>query len=531
MTPPFLQHSIATRLFRTSFALYVVAAVVLTGLLVVGEFLSTRATLQRELTTDQRAFDTALAGALWAMETDKLDSIVAGMVAIPEIAGVRVFDPATGHLFVIALKSPEGAPEGEPRGVSIGRDEAQQQRWAAAAGQAVADHAFDIVYRHATGTMSVGRAELLSGRQQLIDRIWGQSALIIAVALFKEAILWAIFLAVSHRMLVRPLSELIRALDGAHPAETRRITLTPSAESMIAGTELMLLRDSLNSLSDRVHEHRAQLLALNQELESQVAERTLALEEANLALTGQAARLAATNAELEQFAYVASHDLKQPLRMVSSYVTLLERQARDRLKGDELEFIAFARDGASRMDRLITDLLEYSRTGRNADQFQPVALDSVLAEALHNLKVPVEEAAAEVEAAQSLPTVRGNRGELVRLFQNLIGNAIQYRTADVRPHIRISCHADQAGWVVSVRDNGIGIPAEQCERVFGIFQRLHTRAQYEGTGIGLAICKKIVEVHGGRIWVESESGEGATFFFTLPAAGPDIAGRSASASS
>lgn len=516
MTAAFIQRSIATRLFRASFAIYVVAAIILTALLVVGEFVSTRATLQRELVTDQRAFDTALASALWAMDIGKLDSIVAGMVEIPEIVGVRVADPITGRLFVIALKPSGDAPGGGLAQIAIGRDEVLQRQWAAMDSQAAARHAFDIVYTHATGATLVGRAELLSGRQQLIERIKGQSALIIAVALFKEAILWGIFLVVSHRLLVRPLSELISALDHVEPGASGRITLTPSTESWVAGTELMVLRDSLNALSDRVMEHRAQLLALNQDLERQVADRTLALEEANRALSEQAGRLTTSNVELEQFAAVASHDLRQPLRMVSSYITLLDKQLRGSLPPEQREFIAFARDGAARMDRLIVDLLEYSRTGRNADGFRSVALAEVFAEATKNLELAIKDSAAIIELADPLPCVAGNYSELVRLFQNLVGNAIQYRAADVSPHIRVSCSADAGGWVISVKDNGIGIAADQTDRIFGIFQRLHGRDQYEGTGIGLAVCKKIVEGHGGRLWVESVPGEGSTFCFTLP---------------
>jgi PAS domain S-box-containing protein len=223
-----------------------------------------------------------------------------------------------------------------------------------------------------------------------------------------------------------------------------------------------------------------------------------------------------SNAELEAFAYVASHDLRQPLRIVNSYLQLVETGLKDVLGDETRQFIAFARDGAKRMDHLIVDLLEYSRIGRHAGPFQPVALAGAVAEALDNLKIAVAEAKAGIAVSSDLPTVDGNLLDLTRLFQNLVGNAVKYHAPDRTPRISIACQRASDQWVVSVQDNGIGIPADQTDRVFGVFQRLHTSARYEGTGIGLAVCRKIVEHHGGRIWVDSVEGEGSAFRFTLP---------------
>jgi len=223
-----------------------------------------------------------------------------------------------------------------------------------------------------------------------------------------------------------------------------------------------------------------------------------------------------SNAELEQFAYIASHDLRQPLRMVTSYVELLERRLGDRLDQEEREFIDFARDGARRMDRLIVDLLDYSRIGRSTDLPEMVDLGEVLAETRQNLEVAIEEAAAVLRLPPSLPTIPGNYTELMRLFQNLIGNAIKYRAPGTAPAIEVSCHAEEGFWVLSVKDNGIGIPADQLDRIFGVFQRLHTRETYDGTGIGLAVCRKVAESHGGRISARSEVGVGSEFLVTLP---------------
>jgi len=228
-----------------------------------------------------------------------------------------------------------------------------------------------------------------------------------------------------------------------------------------------------------------------------------------------------SNAELEQFASVASHDLRQPLRMVSSYLSLAERRLTGVLDDDTRQFMDFALDGAKRMDHLIIDLLEYSRTGRHATANEPVSLRRSAEEAVQNLGVAIEEAKAEVVIAPDLPTIQGYPSDLVRLFQNLIGNAVKYRTPDRSPSVAVTCRRDGKEWIVSVRDNGIGIPADQRDRVFGLFQRLHAGDQYEGTGIGLAVCRKIVEHHGGRIHVESVEGEGSDFQFTLPVEVPE----------
>jgi signal transduction histidine kinase len=233
------------------------------------------------------------------------------------------------------------------------------------------------------------------------------------------------------------------------------------------------------------------------------------------------AELRRTMGELEQFAYVASHDLRQPLRSVSQYLTLIRRELADSLSGDHREFFDFAVEGARRMDRLILDLLEYSRTGRGGKP-TPTALGEVVGDALANLAAAIDEAGAEIVAPGEWPTVPGVAGELTRLFQNLIGNAVKYRAPDRAPRIVISCvaAADPGMWLIRVADNGLGIRPEDHERAFGVFQRLASGFGVEGTGIGLAICKKIVEQHGGRIRIESAQGEGACFLFTLPQAPP-----------
>ena len=234
------------------------------------------------------------------------------------------------------------------------------------------------------------------------------------------------------------------------------------------------------------------------------------------ALQEKAAELSRSNEELEQFAYVASHDLREPLRMVSSYVDLLGRRYGDRLDADAREFITFAKDGATRMDRLVLDLLEYSRIGRITRPMVAVPLGTVFDRVTRALRAKIDEAGARLVVPSPLPTVLGDGDELVRLFLNLIGNAVKYRGADRPPVVTVTAERHDMGWTVTVADNGIGIEPQYFERVFLIFQRLHKRGEYEGTGIGLAICKKIAEHHGGRIWLDSTPGQGSAFHVALP---------------
>jgi PAS domain S-box-containing protein len=233
------------------------------------------------------------------------------------------------------------------------------------------------------------------------------------------------------------------------------------------------------------------------------------------ALKDKTDELARSNEDLEQFAYVASHDLQEPLRTVTSYVQLLARRYQGRLDSDADEFIGFAADGAVRMWKLINDLLTYSRVGMRGNELEPTDSEAVLAQSVNDLKVSIEENGALV-THDPLPTVMADLPQLGQLFQNLIGNAIKFRSNEP-PRVHISASRNGNGWTFSVRDNGIGIAPEYSERIFVIFQRLHSREEYAGTGIGLAICRKIVDRHGGRIWVNSEVGKGATFYFILPA--------------
>jgi len=227
--------------------------------------------------------------------------------------------------------------------------------------------------------------------------------------------------------------------------------------------------------------------------------------------------LARSNAELERFAYVVSHDLQEPLRMVSNYTELLGQRYTGKLDADADQFIAYAVDAAKRMYSLIDDVLAYSRVGTRSESAEPTSCEDVLKRVLADLKVVTEESGAVV-THDALPTVMADAVQLGELFQNLVGNAIKFRGQEP-PRVHLSANPRGKEWTFSVRDNGIGVNSQDADRIFGVFQRLHARSDYPGNGIGLAICQKIVERHGGRIWLESESGQGSTFYFTLPSEG------------
>ena len=271
------------------------------------------------------------------------------------------------------------------------------------------------------------------------------------------------------------------------------------------------LRRHREHLTELVEERTVQLSRANELLALEVGERKRAEERLRRMLQ----ELERSNRDLEQFAYVASHDLQEPLRMVASYVQLLARRYQGKLDKDADEFMAFAVDGALRMQLLIDDLLLYSRVSRRTEPFEPVDCGALLDRVLRYLARPIEESGGAV-TREALPTVAGDPSQLGQVFQNLVVNAIKFH-GDEAPRVHVSAERKGGEWQFCVRDNGIGIEPQYLDRIFVIFQRLHPKDKYPGTGIGLAICKKIVEHHGGRIWVESTPGKGSAFYFTVPA--------------
>jgi light-regulated signal transduction histidine kinase (bacteriophytochrome) len=283
-----------------------------------------------------------------------------------------------------------------------------------------------------------------------------------------------------------------------------------SSISFIAATLVLLFwawRLIVENAKERDAAERS-VRELNQNLEARVAQRTQELEETNL-------NLSRSNADLEQFAYVASHDLQEPLRMVASYVGLIRRQYYGKLDASADEYINYAVDGAKRMQLLIQDLLTYSRASTQGLTLERISGNIVLKESLKNLRAAIEESGAVIES-DTLPTLAVDRVKLVQVFQNLIGNAIKFRNPREAPRVEIRAQELGLAWEISISDNGIGFEPQFSDRIFVLFQRLNAPRQYSGTGIGLAICKRIIEAHGGTITAESSPGKGSAFRFTLP---------------
>ncbi|MFI1143356.1 CHASE3 domain-containing protein [Streptomyces sp. NPDC020780] len=295
-----------------------------------------------------------------------------------------------------------------------------------------------------------------------------------------------------HRVVGRPLSRLATASSGVRSgAFDRRIEVHGPSD--------------VRAVASAVEDMRRRLvaeLAESQERETLLAEQT--------------GELRRSNAELEQFAYVASHDLQEPLRKVASFCQLLEKRYGTELDERGKQYIDFAVDGAKRMQVLINDLLTFSRVGRVHESWKPVDLERSLDRALSNLTLAVEEAGATVVREDPLPELLGDSTSLTMIWQNLIGNAVKFRRPDVPCRITVGCVREGDDWHLTVADNGIGIAPEFSDKVFVIFQRLHARDEYEGTGIGLSLCRKIIEFHGGRIWLDPEPAEGTLIHFTLP---------------
>ncbi|GGK12811.1 histidine kinase [Pilimelia terevasa] len=336
---------------------------------------------------------------------------------------------------------------------------------------------------------------------ETVRRISDQLSLLLTAAAVCVLFSAALLLVFLQRWVIRPLTVLgegVRAVAGGEFARH----IAPAGPR-----ELNRLAADVDSMRRRIVDDLAAVRAARQQV-----------VEANARLEAQATELTRSNRDLEQFAYVASHDLQEPLRKVASFCQLLQRRYGGQLDEKADQYIAFAVDGAQRMQRLINDLLAFSRIGRRTSQFEALDLNAVLARVCTDLRAEAEAVGGEIRVGD-LPAVRGEESLVTTVVTNLLANALKFRRPDVPPVVEVSARRAGRLWELTVRDNGIGIPAEYADKVFVIFQRLHGRESYAGTGIGLAIVKKIVEYHGGEVWLDTDGGPGTTIRLTLPDAG------------
>ena len=374
----------------------------------------------------------------------------------------------------------------------------------------------------------LGTLSIQSDLQPLYERLQLYGTGVI-VALLIAILISYVLTAFLQRAVSEPMLDLARTAQQVTESRNYSLRVQPRSDDEIgrlgAGFNQMLdgIQQREAALQREITERRRaedEVRRHRDHLEELVQERTSALQDANERLKQASAALARSNAELEQFAYVASHDLREPLRTITGFVQLLQQHLEDKLTETDRRYMNFVTGGARRMDALITDLLQYARLETRAQPFQPADCETILDTVLENLRAMIHETRAKISYDRPLPVVHGDITQLTQILQNLIGNGIKFRHPEEPPKIHVAVHRQAGEWVFSVQDNGIGIDPQYHKRIFIIFERLHPQDQYPGTGIGLAVCRKIVERHGGRIWVESAPGKGSTFYFTIPASEP-----------
>lgn len=440
-----------------------------------------------DLQTQAQVLGQTSTAALSFNDTQSATEYLAALKAKPNIVAGALYG-ADGKLFATYAKGIAQAsfPKMQTPGYRINGDEVEL---------------YHLIMQN-KGTEAVGTVYLRANLNQL-SRTIRYAGIVLMVMLASLAAGWWISTRLQ-ALISTPILEIVKVAQAV--IDRKDYALRAEKHN---NDEIGLLTEAFNQMLAHIQERDAKLLAFNESLQKEIEER----KQTQLALKHNVQELARSNAELEQFAYVSSHDLQEPLRMVASYTQLLEKRYSDKFDEKGLLFMHYIVDGAKRMQQLIDDLLMFSRVGTRGKELQPISVENVLRTALLNLRPAIEESGAHI-TYDPLPQVMGDATQLTQVLQNLISNAIKFHT-EQSPRIHIGVSKKNNYWQFAVQDNGIGIEQEHFERIFVIFQRLHGRTDYPGSGIGLAICKKIVDRHGGQIWVESTPGKGTTFYFTL----------------
>lgn len=372
---------------------------------------------------------------------------------------------------------------------------------------------YDLTHDARGETRAIATLELTAGLDGIYRRLLDQAIAILASNALKTFLVAAFMYVIFSRVVTRRVEELARNAGSLMPESlVSQVSLFDESLGFPDnGDEIDRLRWSFDNIARQLNLAVEDLHDRHRQLQHEVQERTRAERD----LQGVVDELSRANAELERFAYVAAHDLQEPVRGLVSFSQLLERRYHERLDDEGREYLQFIVHEALHMSNLVRDLLEYSRAGSAALTAEEVDCAELVGAVLESLAAKIERKGARVEVG-ALPRLDADRGQLYQLFLNLVGNALKYSGASAPPVVRIDAERDGDGWRFAVADNGIGIDPQYHDYVFEVFRRLHTGAAYPGTGIGLAICKRVVECHGGRIWLRSAPDRGTTFFFTLP---------------
>ncbi|OGP92952.1 MAG: hypothetical protein A2156_10390 [Deltaproteobacteria bacterium RBG_16_48_10] len=488
-----IKHKLTAIITMTSFIVLFLAAA---GLLI-NDIISYRKTIVQDLSTLAEVIGTNITAALSFNDKKSARETLSALKAIPDVVTAAIYTK-DNRLFAFYARK-------------LGEEKVSSSLSQAREGYHFSNNRLDVFQKIILDGETIGILHVRSDLEKIDSRVNWYIGTGIVIVILSSLVAYLL----SSRLQVvisRPILHLTQAIKSVSDAKDYSIRGKKESDD-----ELGVLIEGFNEMLSQIQKRDMALQGAQTELEERAHELQKELSErkrAERALKELTKELARSNKDLEQFAYVSSHDLQEPLRMVTSYLQLLVKRHKSRLDADAQEFINFAIDGANRMHRLINDLLTYSRVGTRGKELEPTDSEKVLEYSLNNLQVAIEEKGAVI-THDPLPTVMADDVQLGQLFQNLIGNAIKFQ-GEEPPHVHITANPNGGDWIFSIRDNGIGIPKEYSDRIFVIFQRLHNRDKYPGTGIGLAVCKKIVERHGGNIWLESEVGKGTTFYFTIP---------------